>query len=229
MNHEFRRARTEEQRAERRAAILTAARGLLYDVRVADLTLTELARRSGLAKSNVLRYFESREAVLLEVYNLDFVDWLDELERELPATDPDVESVAAVLAESAVRRARMCELAANSPSVLERNLSGDVAAAYKLAFVANAHRFGRIVGERLGGYSDTASMALAAMVILGVGGIWAGTQPSPGMAAAYAAHPELAVMSHDTERSLREYIATVLTGLAHREPQSVLRHEGTEA
>ncbi|MEU5870650.1 TetR family transcriptional regulator [Glycomyces sp. NPDC047369] len=222
MNDGFRRARTEEQRAERREAIVAAALELLDEVRVTDLTLTELARRSGLAKSNVLRYFESREAVLLDVYNREFRDWLDGLERELPPpAEADIESVAAALAGTAAGRPRLCELAATSQAVLERNLSAGVAATYKLAFIANARRFADIVGGRLGGFSENASIALAGMVILGIGGIWAGTRPSPGMEAAYDLFPELAAMRHDLEASLHEFIATTLAGLAHREPNPI--------
>lgn len=36
---------------------------MLSEMPVAKLSLNELSRRIGLAKSNVLRYFESREAV----------------------------------------------------------------------------------------------------------------------------------------------------------------------
>src|SRR5262249_61986031 len=63
----FQRARSEEQRAARRQAILGTAAAMLAEMPVAQVTLNELSRRAGLAKSNVLRYFESREAVLLEL------------------------------------------------------------------------------------------------------------------------------------------------------------------
>src|SRR5581483_12026644 len=63
----FQRARSEEQREIRRQAILDAAAEMLEQMPVAEVTLNELSRRVGLAKSNVLRYFESREAVLFEL------------------------------------------------------------------------------------------------------------------------------------------------------------------
>ncbi len=54
----FRRARSDEQRAERREAVLATAAAMLGELRVQELSLNELSRRVGLAKSNVLRYFE---------------------------------------------------------------------------------------------------------------------------------------------------------------------------
>src|SRR6516225_10128140 len=79
----FQRARSEEQRAARRQAILATAAAMLAEMPVAEVTLNELSRRAGLAKSNVLRYFESREAVLLELLDSAWQDWLVQLEAEL--------------------------------------------------------------------------------------------------------------------------------------------------
>jgi AcrR family transcriptional regulator len=61
------RARSDEQREVRRRAILDAAAAMLDEMRWRRVSLNELSRRVGLAKSNVLRYFESREAVLFEL------------------------------------------------------------------------------------------------------------------------------------------------------------------
>ncbi len=79
----FQRARSEEQRAARRQAILGTAAAMLAEMPVAQVTLNELSRRAGLAKSNVLRYFESREAVLLELLDSAWQDWLAQLDEEL--------------------------------------------------------------------------------------------------------------------------------------------------
>src|SRR5881227_1438028 len=89
----FQRARSEEQREARRQAILAAAAAMLTEMPVADVTLNELSRRSGLAKSNVLRYFESREAVLLELLDAAWQDWLGRLAAAL---DDSVDAAAPV-------------------------------------------------------------------------------------------------------------------------------------
>src|SRR5437773_10518415 len=62
---------------------------MLAQMPVAELSLNELSRRVGLAKSNVLRYFESREAVLLELLDLAWRDWLARVGTALrDAVDP---------------------------------------------------------------------------------------------------------------------------------------------
>src|SRR5881397_2489195 len=85
----FQRARSEEQRGVRRRAILEVAAAMLDEMPVSELTLNELSRRVGLAKSAVLRYFESREAVLLELLDHAIRQWVAEVTDELPgAIDP---------------------------------------------------------------------------------------------------------------------------------------------
>src|SRR5437899_12225588 len=79
----FKRARSEEQRAQRRRAILDTAAAMLDEQPVAQISLNELSRRACLAKSNVLRYFESREAVLLELLDEKTCEWLDQLNADL--------------------------------------------------------------------------------------------------------------------------------------------------
>src|SRR3954469_20145585 len=79
----FQRARRPEQIEARRVAILSVAEKLLRERPVAEISLRELSCRVGLAKSNVLRYFDSREAIFLEVLDVTWTDWLDDLEETL--------------------------------------------------------------------------------------------------------------------------------------------------
>src|SRR5882757_9235211 len=84
----YQRARTEQQRTERRQSILHIAAAMLDEMPVSAISLNELSRRVGLAKSNVLRYFESREAVLLDLLAHAASEFLAEIAGTLP-TDVD--------------------------------------------------------------------------------------------------------------------------------------------
>ena len=79
MSAGFQRARRPEQVEARRRAILAAARELLAERPVAGISLRELSCRVGLPKSNVLRYFDSSEAIFLEVLDGVWTAWLDDL------------------------------------------------------------------------------------------------------------------------------------------------------
>src|SRR5712691_257850 len=147
----FQRARSEEQREVRRRAILDAAAAMLTDMPVAQVTLNELSRRAGLAKSNVLRYFDSREAVLLELLNSAWQEWLLQLGETLVAVDagaPTAErgdQLAAALATSLASRPVLCDLLSAQAAVLERNVSPQVAAAFKRAAMGCVAALSRLV------------------------------------------------------------------------------------
>src|ERR1700753_702169 len=140
----FQRARTEDQRATRRKEILDTVATMLGEMPVASISLNELSRRVGLAKSNVLRYFESREAILLELLVRAWSEWLSALPRLLAegvAAGGTVrqrgDQIAHVIARSLSERQVFCDLFSSHASVLEHNVSGQVAASFKHAALAN--------------------------------------------------------------------------------------------
>jgi AcrR family transcriptional regulator len=133
----FQRARRPEQMAARRTAIMAVAREMLAEKTVGDISLRELSHRVGLAKSNVLRYFDSREAIFLEVLDEEFTKWLDEVEARLGrprARKPGYANetrVATAIADSIVERPLLCELVGSMAGVLERNISHEFARDFK--------------------------------------------------------------------------------------------------
>ncbi|SNS63957.1 transcriptional regulator, TetR family [Streptosporangium subroseum] len=219
----FQRARSEEQRAERRRAILDTATAMLAEMPVAQLSLNELSRRVGLAKSNVLRYFESREAVLLELLDVALQEWLEHLDGALTAAvDADAapfergDQVAATLAASLAARPVLCDLIGAQAAVLERNVSPQVAAEYKHAIVANAHVLVRLVREHVRELGEHDAIRFAGAATMATGAVWTHAQPSAAMLAAYEADPSLAAMRLDFTSTLREIFEVLLTGLLAR-------------
>lgn len=218
----FQRARSEEQREARRRAILEAAAAMLTQFSVAELSLNELARRVGLAKSNVLRYFESREAVLLELLDTALAAWiadlggrLDVLDRSAP-TGSRIEAVAELVSSSLAERPVLCDLISAQAAVLERNVSPAVAGRYKRAAVGKAGEVGELVRgviPELG----AAATEFAGIAAMASGAIWSHTQPSPAMLQAFRADPELAGLRLHFQPTLHELLAVLLTGLLARQ------------
>ncbi|GAY17075.1 TetR/AcrR family transcriptional regulator [Mycobacterium sp. shizuoka-1] len=155
MTSSFQRARRPEQLAARRSAILAAARGALADSGVDGVTLRDISERVGLAKSNVLRYFDTREAIFLEVLDEECRDWLAELEHRLgppegrkPAFAGEVR-LAGILTETLVERRLMCELLGAMAAVLERNISGEFARDFKVRAMGSIAALSELVGRQL--------------------------------------------------------------------------------
>jgi AcrR family transcriptional regulator len=219
----FQRARSAEQREVRRRAILDAAATMLTEMPVAQVTLNELSRRAGLAKSNVLRYFESREAVLLELLDSAWQDWLAQLEDDLggavdtgapPAVRAD--QLAAAIATSLAARPVLCDLISAQAAVLERNVSPRVAAACKRAAIADVAALGQLMLGCVAELGEHDAFRLAGAAIMMTGAIWANTQPSAAMLAAYQADPALASLRLDFTATLREVLEVLTAGLLAR-------------
>lgn len=209
----FQRARTEEQREIRRRAILDMASAMLDEMPVAEITLNELSRRVGLAKPNVLRYFESREAVLLELLDRLLQEWLTELAGELAAgvdeNLPMAERAAAVaetLSRSLSGRVVLCDLIGAQSSVLERNVSVEVVARYKRASLGHLTTMTALLLKYLPELGENATL-FSLQAILMAGALPAYSTPPPSLQAAYQAEPELARFHLE----LKDYLELALT------------------
>jgi AcrR family transcriptional regulator len=237
----FQRARSEEQRAQRRRVILDTAAAMLAEMPVEQVSLNELSRRVGLAKSNVLRYFESREAVLLELLDAASREWLEQLggvlSRAVDAAAPvdaavlvdaagpvdgaaavarRADQVAAALAASLADRPVLCDLISAQAAVLERNVSPQVAAKHKRAAIANITVLARLIREHVPELSEQDAWRLAGAAIMVTGAVWSASCPAAAMLAAYEADPSLASMRLDFTTTLREMLEVLTAGLLAR-------------
>ncbi|MFC3739286.1 TetR/AcrR family transcriptional regulator [Paractinoplanes deccanensis] len=218
----FQRARTEEQRELRRQAILDMASTMLDEMPVAAVTLNELSRRVGLAKPNVLRYFESREAVLLELLDRFLREWLTDLAGDLAGGVDDAApmaeratAVAEILSRSLSERAVLCELFGAQGSVLEHNVSVEVVARYKRASLDRLTTMTTLLQKHLPELADNAALfSLQTMVLAGA--LSAYSSPPPSLDAAYRAEPELARFHLELRDALKLSLTATLLGVLPR-------------
>jgi AcrR family transcriptional regulator len=214
----FQRARSAEQREERRRTILDTALAMLGEMPVAEVSLNELSRRVGLAKSNVLRYFESREAVLLELLEQALRSWLAEVADELAAgVDPDRpardrgDRFAAVVARSLARRTVLCDLISAQAGVLEHNVSVEVVVRHKRSALASLDVMVELLRRHVPEVGDEAKpVCILAMIM--AGGLWTHARPSASALAAYEADPVVADLRLDMATSLEHGLATLIAG-----------------
>jgi AcrR family transcriptional regulator len=131
------RARKPEQVELRRQAILQAAGRLFADRGYDAVTLDGIARGAGTAKSNLYRYFASKEAIYTHIYLHEMRLWADcfvQTTADVPVGD--VERFAAVAAHSVNDCPRLAELMTLLAGVLERNLAEEQAVPFKLGIAA---------------------------------------------------------------------------------------------
>jgi AcrR family transcriptional regulator len=221
----FQRARTDEQRAQRRRQILEAAAGMLTEMPVAQLSLNELSRRVGLAKANVLRYFESREAVLLVLLDAEVKDWITALERTEPPGQGTPrergDHLADLLATSMAGRPVLCDLLSAQAAVLEHNISAAVAIDHKLAARRSVETLVQLVGRHLPELGLDGSVALVETTLLMAMTAWPCSRPSEDVQSAYASDPQLAGMRIDFTDLVRRTAAVTASGLIARQEAAV--------
>ncbi|MCX4460324.1 TetR family transcriptional regulator (plasmid) [Streptomyces sp. NBC_01340] len=219
----FQRARSEEQRLARRQTILQTAAAMLAEMPVSAMSLNELSRRVGLAKSNVLRYFETREAVLLDLLDQSARDFLTEAGEQLrslvDARDPlDVrtDAVASGLAASFAARPMLCELLSAQAGVLEHNISIEVATRYKEGARDSLLGLAELLRRLFPELDQPRSEQGANLIIVLVCSLWTHTHPAPAVRAVYDADPSFAFMDSNFPDALHQTLYILLTGLLVR-------------
>lgn len=217
----FQRARTDEQRTQRRRQILDTAAAMLREMPVAELSLNALSRRACLAKANVLRYFESREAILLELLDTEIQEWIRELDRTMSPVGASVtergDQLADVLAVSLAARPVLCDLLSAQGSVLERNISTDLAIGHKHAARRSLSALQALIIRYLPELGDAGASALMETTLLMAMAAWPCSHPSEAMKAAYAADPGLAAMRVNFVDVVRRTAAVAISGLIARQ------------
>lgn len=210
----FRRARHPDQKEQRRHELLAAAAALLAAGGVDAVSLSAIARAAGVAKSNVYRYFESREQILLEILIADELAWVGELERELlpHAGGGDPDQVAEIVARTIAARPVTCALIAVVANVLEHNLSTDSIGRFKTRVLEISIRIHNALHAALPALPHEHTAVLLRALHALVAGLWPMAHPSPP-AAEVLARAEYASLRVRFEPDLGAAFGAMLRGL----------------
>jgi AcrR family transcriptional regulator len=219
----FQRARRPEQREMRRQAILDAAQELLGELPAAEISLREIARRLGGSKSGIVRYYETREALFLELLQRARQDWLDELENRLPPPGPAggdtealVREITGAWAGSLAERPVLCELWSMLAGVLERNVSAESIRAFKLGNRAQLLRLAAMIAQRLPQLDAAAAGELVNTSVVVIVGLWPFANPAPAVREAID-DPRLAASRIDFAQTLSRTLQVLIAGFSSTE------------
>ena len=214
----FERARRPEQKLQRRDAILGAARELALRDGVRNVSLADIAARVSIHKSALLRYFETREQIFLELTAQAWIEWVAALRSALDATAGNraagtASHVADVLARSFADRPLLCDLIAHTPLNLERNASPEAVRSYKLTSLGAVNEAATLVQGALPALTVAECTELVAALASLAGAGWQIANPVPALADLYASDPALAQACVDLAPRLRRTAEILLAGL----------------
>jgi len=215
----FQRARRPEQKQQRREDILAAARELALADGVRAVSLAGIAGRAGIDKSALLRYFETREQIFLELTAREWGPWVRSLHDGLDviapgaAATPDAAAlVADVVARSLGDRPLFCDLLAHTPLNLERNVSPENVRGYKLISLGAVGEAADVVHRALPELTEQECLEFIAVIASLAGNLWQIANPVPALAAMFAADPTLAAACIDLVPRLRRTGEVLLAG-----------------
>jgi AcrR family transcriptional regulator len=210
----FQRARRPEQKLQRQEAILSAARELALRNGVRDVSLADIAARVGIHKSALLRYFETREQIFLELTAEAWRGWTEALHAGLDAAAPGSAGlVADVFARSFGDRPLLCDLIAHTPLNLERNVSPETVRRYKLTSLGAVNEAAALVRQVLPELTLAECGEFVATLASLAGSLWQIANPVPALAELYASDPALAQACVDLMPRLRRTAEILLAGL----------------
>ena len=209
----FQRARSAEAKQAREAAILDAARTLGRVRGVRDVTLTDIAAAVGMHKSALLRYFETREQIFLALTAEGWRDWSAELRADLGRrSEATSAEVAAVFAGTLAARPMFCDLLAQAPLNLERNVSIESVRSFKLVTLKEVELIGGDLG-RLLGLDESQSVDMIATATSLAGALWQMATPGPRLRELYTSGPRLGHAVVEVEPRLNRVLSAYLRGL----------------
>ena len=215
----FQRARRPEQKQQRQDAILSAARDLALRDGVRSVSLAGIAARVGIDKSALLRYFETREQIFLELTAREWPGWAQAVHDGLegaPAGSADL--VADVFARSFGDRPVFCDLIAHTPLNLERNVSPEIVRRYKLTSLAAVDDAAAVVHTVLPDLTVGECREFTSTMASLAGSLWQIANPVPALASLFASDPALAQACVDLTPRLRRTAAILLAGLIPSRP-----------
>ena len=211
----FVRARRPEHKQQRREAILAAARDLALRRGIRAITLRDLAEAVGLATSNVVRYFGTREEIFVELCSEEGYRLRDALLPRLEEVTSD--DLPHVLASTLMGHELLCELVSQLTTHLEHNVSFAAAERLKMSNTVVIGDLARVLAERPVGLDvEQARLLLTATSQIGAA-MWAASRPSDVVLDVYAVHPEL-VPTGSVLVTLERLVAALAAGLRAEPP-----------
>jgi len=215
----WQRARSAEQREQRRQVLLAAAARLYAAHPIQEVSLSAIAREANISKANIYRYFESREDLFLQLVLDSLAPWSESLIRRLDSLDPPAtaQAVARVFSETTIEHGRFARLSSVLSTVLEHNVSTEGVVRFKIHFVSFFPALQEAVQRALGDLGPEAARHVLEAAYFLMAGLWPASHPSPELKAALT-RTGLESVCVDFEARFTDFLSVSIRGLRSEAP-----------
>ncbi len=119
----FMRARSDEQKEVRYAEIIAAAKRLYEEMGYEEITLAAIAREADFTRSNLYKYYSSKDEIFLEILMTDIVAWREDLQHRLQGRRCSIEEFSTHVARSYRAHVRLLDTLTILFVFIEKNAS----------------------------------------------------------------------------------------------------------
>jgi AcrR family transcriptional regulator len=208
---DFQRARKTEQIEERKQEILKIARELCHEHGVLKWSLNELGRKASVTKSNLYRYFGSREEVLLYLLNIEILRFTELLDNEIEDRPYPIDEFSKSLASQYAKCSFFCELLSVAPTVLEHNVELKPLIEIKRIGIGMISPNARIFMRALKWISEEDAVKLSQDIAIYAAGLWPLAHPA-SVIRELTEISDFQCIRFDFEEKMAHMISTLLSG-----------------
>lgn len=193
---------------------MSAAARLFAERDYEKVLMADIAAEAGLAKGTVYLYFDTKEALFLELVTEQLSAWTTQLTDTLNRENPDSASIAAAFVTTLSERPVLVRLLALLHVVLERNIDADLMRNFKYQLLKLISPLGKALEDLLvlsPGQGKRVLLWAHAMIV----GLAQMTHPSPVLEEVFRQEEALEIFRMDFRSELAASLAALFKGVSH--------------
>lgn len=210
----WQRATTNEKKELRKDAIYSAAMLLFQNNGYDKVSFNGIAAEAGFTKSNLYRYFNSKEEIFLTIFSDLFEAWVDDCKSKLTKLEQEVnvETFATTWLESMQNKEEYLDLATLMLTSLERNSSFEQLVTFKRTAMNRLYELALEITRIYPQLSVPSAFKYLNISFAATTNYWAGATENPALTKVYQ-QDEFKILTPNFEQDLSFAIQIILRGL----------------
>jgi TetR/AcrR family transcriptional regulator len=207
------RARSEEQKEQRFSEIMEATARLYEKHSFEEITFVLIAKEASFTRSNLYKYFNSKEEIFLEFIKHDIVLWRKDVTVNLkPGSIASVKEFASVWVGLQVRHKRLIKLLSILHNALEKNVSIEKLTEFKRGALEELYSLSEVLCSVFPELTIEKAVNFLELQIASAIGLFQMTDLSE-IQQQILDNPEFSVLKLDFATSFQETVELLLSGI----------------